>query len=90
MGSCANKELSSPRNIPHKQGSSISKNNFDNKDQSLGIYKNPKQQNSLLFNHSPLRSCQFLFEKFRNSDGAPQEVSLGFMINECKIDIENK
>ena len=90
MGSCANKELLSPRNQPNKQGSSISKSTSEDKNQWLGIYKNPKHQNSLLFNHSPLRSCQFLFEKFRNSDGAPQEVSLGFMINECKIDIENK
>ena len=43
MGSCANKEILSPRNTAHNQGSSISKSNFDNKDKVLGIYKNPKQ-----------------------------------------------
>ena len=42
MGSCANKELISPRNQPHKQSSSISKSTSENKDQLLGINLNPK------------------------------------------------
>ena len=37
-----------------------------------------------------MKNCDFLFNKFKKSDGTPDEVSMGFMVTKCTIDIKSK
>lgn len=38
------------------------------------------------FSHSPLTTCDFLYEKFCNNSAPPEEVNLNFMVLDVNID----
>lgn len=52
----------------------------------LGIQAIEGADPVLKFNHSPLTSCQFLYEKFCSNSAAPEEVNLNFMVVDVAID----